>query len=282
MSAYADAIVDFIGAMEAEGIRAVEPIAQRLASGELIRFRCEGDGTGRQNGWAKLYTDSRPAGAFGNYRLGLHRKWHADRDLSLTPEERRQLQREWAEAKQRRQEERERSEAEATRDAHDLWASAGPASPDHAYLVRKRMDPAPFRQLGNRLLVPMHDGEGALRNLQRIAPDGSKRFLRGGRTDGLFFLFGSFNRRGEQTCIGEGVATMAAIHRATGYPSIASFSAKNLLTVSRLWWSLRPDLDYIICGDDDAHLENNVGRQVATAAAAEIGAKLAFPSREAA
>src|SRR3546814_13548795 len=75
-------------------------------SGELIRFRCDGDGHGRQNGWAILYLDQRPAGAFGNYRLGISRKWRVDRDLSLTPAERQALQREWATAKQRRAEER--------------------------------------------------------------------------------------------------------------------------------------------------------------------------------
>src|SRR3546814_13995905 len=75
-------------------------------SGELIRFRCDGDGHGRQNGWAILYLDQRPAGAFGNYRLGISRKWRVDRDLSLTPAERQALQHEWATAKQRRAEEK--------------------------------------------------------------------------------------------------------------------------------------------------------------------------------
>lgn len=281
-----DAVADFIRAMEIEGIKPVEPIAQRLSSGELIRFRCDGDGRGRQNSWAILYLDEKPAGAFGNYRLGISRKWRVDRDLSLSPEERRKLQQEWAEAKQRRTEERERSAAEATRDANEMWAGAGMAKADHPYLAKKGIDPFDFRQAGDRILVPMYDCEGVIRNLQRIGPDGSKRFLRGGVTDGLFFVLGSFTERGETACIGEGVATMAKVHQVTGYPVIASFSAKNLLAVARIWANARPDLDFIICGDDDAHLEEapggNVGRKSAEAAATEIGARLAFPSREAA
>lgn len=277
---WSDAVADFIGAMKLEGIRAVEPIAQRLATGELIRFRCEGDGRGRQNGWAILYLDERPAGAFGNYRLGISRKWRVDRDLSLSPDERRRLQQEWIAAKQRRQEERDRCEAEAALEAVELWSRAGAADPAHPYLVRKSMEADPFRQAGDRLLVPMYDGEGALRNVQRIDPEGNKRFLRGGRTAGLFFLIGNVERRGQTVCIGEGVATMAAIRRAAGHPVIAAFSAKNLLPVARLWWAARPDLDFIVCGDDDRHLENNVGRQAAEAAAAEIGAKLVFPNGE--
>lgn len=271
------AVADFIGAMEMEGVKPTEPIAQRLASGELIRFHSDGDGKGRQNGWAILYLDDRPAGAFGNYRLGISRKWRVDRDLSLSPEEKRKLQEEWAAAKTKRQEERERSEAEAARDARDMWKSAAPVSLQHPYLVRKRLDPFLFRENEGRLLVPMYDGSGALWNLQRIAADGSKRFLRGGRTDGLFFLMGDMSRKGETVCIGEGVATMAAVCRSSGYPCIAAFSAKNLGAVARLWNSARPDLHFIICGDDDSHLPKNIGREVAEAAAHEIGAKVAFP-----
>jgi putative DNA primase/helicase len=275
---YADALTDFIAAMELEGVKPVEPIASRLSSGELIRFRCDGDGKGRQNGWAILYLDERPAGAFGNYRLGISRKWRVGREVSLTPAERAAMQREWAEAKQKRQEERDLSEAEAERDAADMWEAATRPDPAHGYLAKKGMDGAGLRQLGDRLLVPMFDAEGTLRNLQRIAPDGTKRFLRGGRTTGLFFLLGQFRERGETTAIGEGLATMSAVHRATGYPSIVTFSAKNLQAVARLWWSLRPDLDFVICGDDDSHLPTNVGREATIAAAEEIGARYVFPS----
>ncbi|QHD70404.1 hypothetical protein GS397_14895 [Sphingobium yanoikuyae] len=275
------AVADFIGAMELEGVKPAEPIAQRLAGGELIRFHCDGDGKGRQNGWAILYLDDRPAGAFGNYRLGISRKWHVDRDLSLSPEEKRRLQQEWAEAKAKRQEERERSEAEAARDAQEMWRSAADASPDHPYLVKKRMDARPFRQAGAKLLVPMYDGAGIMWNIQRIDGDGTKRFLRGGRTDGLFFLIGQFARYGETACIGEGVATMAAVHRSTGYPSIVAFSAKNIGAVARLWNAARPDLNYIICGDDDDHLPRNIGREAGEAAAYEIGARFALPERAA-
>lgn len=271
------AVADFIGAMEMEGVKATEPIAQRLSSGELIRFHCDGDGKGRQNGWAILHLDERPAGAFGNYRLGLSRKWRVDRDLSLTPEERRRLQQEWATAKAKRHEERERSEAEAARDARDLWNGGEPVAFDHPYLARKRLDPTLFRQRGNRLLIPMYDGGGRLWNLQRIAGDGTKRFLRGGRTDGLFYLMGDLTQRGETMCIGEGVATMAAVCRSSGFPCVAAFSAKNIGAVARLWNSARPDLNFIICGDDDDHLEKNIGREAAEAAAYEVGGKFALP-----
>lgn len=277
MSAH-EAIVDFIRHMECEGVKPIEPIAQRLTSGELIRFRCEGDGPGRLNSWAILYLDEHPAGAFGNYRLGISRKWKSSDDArALSPEERLALRREWAEAKQKRLEERQRSENEAALDALEMWQKAGPASADHGYVAKKRLDPAPLRQLDGRLLIPMVDAAGKLWNLQRIKADGEKRFLTGGRTDGLFTVIGEFTRRGETCCIGEGYATMAAVHRASGYPCIASFSAKNMAAVARLWNAARPDLNFIICADDDSHLGSNVGIKAAQAVAEEIGAKIALP-----
>lgn len=277
MSAH-EAVIDFIHGMECEGIKPVEPIAQRLTGGELIRFRCEGDGPGRLNGWAILYLDDRPAGAFGNYRLGLSRKWKSGDDTrSFTPEERVALRKEWAEAKQRRIDERQRCEDEAAVEALEMWTRAAPATSDHAYAAKKRLDPAPLRQLNDKLLIPMVDAAGKLWNLQRIAPDGTKRFLRGGRTDGLFAMIGSFTRRGETACIGEGYATMAAVHRASGHPCIAAFSAKNMAAVARLWNAARPDLNFIVCADDDSHLERNVGREAALAVAEEIGARVALP-----
>jgi putative DNA primase/helicase len=277
-----EAIADFIHAMECEGVKAVEPIAQRLSSGDLIRFRCEGDGKGRQNGWAILYLDERPAGAFGNYRLGLSRKWKSGDDRTLSPEERRRLNEEWAQAKQRRADERESCENEAAKEAAEMWAKASQASPDHPYVAKKRLDPALLRQANDRLLIPMMDDTGQLWNLQRIAPDGTKRFLRGGRTDGLFCIIGTFALRGETACIGEGYATMAAVHRASGYPCIAAFSAKNMAAVARLWNAARPDLHFIICADDDSHLDRNIGREAALAVAEEIGAKVALPTGRAA
>ena len=281
MSAH-EAIADFIRFMETEGVKPVEPIAQRLTSGELIRFRCDGDGKGRANGWAILFLDERPAGRFGNHRLQLDRKWRMGEDQrTLTAEERETLQREWSEAKAKRQDERQRCENEASAEALEMWQRAAPASADHAYAALKRLNPSPLRQLGDKLLVPMIDAQGKLWNLQRIDNDGTKRFLRGGRTDGLFCLVGYCTKRAETVCIGEGYATMAAVHRASGHPCVVCFSAKNMAAVARLWNTARPDLNFIICADDDSHLDRNVGREAAIAVAEEIGAKLALPIRPA-
>lgn len=270
-----DAINAFIEAMEAEGVHPIEPIADRLTSGELIRFRCDQDSRGRQNGWAILYLDARPAGAFGNYRLGVSRRWKSGDDRKLTPTECEALKREWADAKQRRLEDRQRLQAAAANNAQATWKSAPAATAAHPYVLAKQLDPSPLRQLAGLLLVPLHDTRGQIWNLQSIAGDGSKRFLRGGRTEGLGCLIGYKVGNPDIFCIGEGYATMAAVHRATGYPCLATFSAHNMAPAARIYSAARPEISYIVCADNDAQLNTNVGLRAAEATAREIRAKLA-------
>lgn len=284
---YHDAIADFVAFMGANGVKPIEPIASRLVSGSLIRFRCDGDSKGRLNGWAILYLDERPAGAFGNYRLNTGTlKWKARDDRpALSKAERAAIEAEWREAKDRREAERRANERQAGLDAAEMWKRAIPASAEHPYAAKKRLNTAPLRQLGDQLLIPMFDAEGTLWNLQRVNPKGDKRFLRGGRCEDLFCFIGSFDGAFEAV-IAEGYATADAVNQATGTPAIAAFSAKNMLRVARLWHERRPDLLFTIFGDDDRATEaktgRNPGREAAEAAAAEIGARLAFPLGEAA
>lgn len=272
-----DTINSFIETMALEGVKPAEPIAGRLATGQLIRFRCDGDGHGRQNGWAVLYLDGRPAGAFGNYRLGLRRKWKSGDNRQLTSAERNALRREWADAKRRRLEERQRVQAAVAKNAQATWRNAGTASASHPYVIAKNLDPSPLRQLGGTLLIPMQHSDGQIWNLQGIAGDGSKRFLRGGRTEGLGCLIGHNSTSPEIYCVAEGYATAAAVHRATGHPCVVAFSAHNLAPLARIFRGMRPDIDLIVCADSDGHLQVNVGLRAARAAASEVGAKLALP-----
>lgn len=285
---YSAALADFVSFMEANGVEPDEPIAQRLSGGDLIRFRCKGDGKGRKNGWAILYLDERPAGAFGNHRMNTGTlKWKAAADgPALSREERERLQAEWREARERREAERLCSHLEAARDAADLWNRAGSAA-SHPYVTKKNIDASPLRQDGENLLVPMCDASGTIWNLQRIKPDGTKRFLHGGRVDDLFAVIGAFTRRGEQAIFVEGYATGDTVHRATGHPVIVAFNTANLPRVGRLWANLRPDLHFTVFADDDEatalrELERtgtykNPGVEVAEAVAREIGAAVAYP-----
>lgn len=263
----------FLDAMAAAGIvpRDRGALASRLAAGAgLVRFRCQGERAA--NGWAVLHLDGEPAGRFGNWRLGIASSWRAGRATKPNAGERAafaQLRRAW-EAETRRGHEVAAAHCLA------LWEAARPASQAHRYLAAKGMRPDGLREHGAALLIPMHDAAGRLWSLQSIFPDGSKRFARGGRCDGMMWGRGD---PGAVIAIGEGAATMAAVNAATGLCSITAFSAGNLVAVARAVRARWPATYLIICADDDAGRVPNIGLEVANTAARAVGALVARPPR---
>ena len=145
------------------------------------------------------------------------------------------------------------------------------ADPCHPYLARKRISSECLYQTGDLLLVPMYDTEGRLWNVQSIDPNGSKRFQKGGRTKGVFWSAGVLTKTAH-VVIGEGMATVAAIRRATGLTVVAAMSAHNLITVGLAIRSIHPDIRITVAADDDV-----TGRDAACRAARLIGADIAFP-----
>lgn len=277
-----DPVSDFLDAMRAAGIRPVDPIANKLASGDPVRFRADGDKPGKRNGWAWLHLDGVPAGVFRHYRLGVRTVWRAGSDpRSLSPAERRAVRAQARESEALRRAETEAKQETAAGVSRALWRDAGKPDPAHGYLARKGLPPFGIRQHGDALLVPMVDPCFRVWNVQRIYPDGRKRFLSGGRTDGLCWLHGAFWQDGSASAgplvIGEGFATMAAVHHATGHGVVAAMSARNLEPVACAIRKLFPRRSLIVAADDDRHLSENIGLEAAKRAADSIGALLATP-----
>lgn len=277
-----DPVSEFLAAMGAAGILPVEPIADKLAAGDPVRFRADGDKPGRRNGWAWLHLDGVPAGVFRHYRLGVRTVWRSGSDpRSLSPAERRAIMATARENKARRKAEALAKQEAAAGTARELWRDAGKADPAHGYLARKSLPSFGIRQHGDALLVPMVDPGFRLWNVQRIYADGRKLFLSGGRTEGLFWSHGAFVQDGRPSAgplvIGEGFATMAAVHHATGHGVVAAMSARNLETVARSMRKLFPSRTLIVAADDDRHLSENIGLEAAQRAAESIGALLATP-----
>jgi phage/plasmid primase-like uncharacterized protein len=196
---------------------------------------------------------------------------------SLTVAERRAIRQ--AELTQKR--ERVAREEMAAANAASLWNNSHPANAAHPYLVSKGLEPFGIRQSGDRLLVSMVDAGFCLWNVQRIYPDGFKRFLPDCRTTGLFWNHGARNLNGRPAdgplVIGEGFGTMAAIHMATGLEVVAAMSAHNLETVARAMRKLYPSREIVIAADDDSHMRENLGLLTALRAAQAIGGLLATP-----
>jgi phage/plasmid primase-like uncharacterized protein len=177
--------------------------------------------------------------------------------------------------------EKRKAQGIASKHAAATWSAAKCANPHHGYLVSKGLSPFGVRQSGAALLVPMFDQTFALRNVQRIFPDGSKRFLPRAQTLGLFWPhamhFANGNPSSGPLVIGEGFATMGAIYEATGYAVAAAMSACNLEPVARAMRGLFPARQIVIAADNDSHLTENTGLRVAQKAARSIGGLLAVP-----
>lgn len=268
----------FLAAMEAAGIHPLEPIAQRLALGEFVRFRAQGDRPGRKNGWGVLFLDGFPAGLFGHHRLDVEVRWRLDgATRTLTAAERDEVAKRIKKLDEARQNRRDRAASFAV----DKWMEAGSVDPTHPYLKSKALAPVSIKQVSQSLLVPMWDSRFRLRNLQSIQVDGSKVFLPGGETVGLFWHHGILTAGHSLTTlplvIAEGFATAAAIHDATGYAVVAAMSGKNLGEVAHTMRRRFASREIIVAADYDGHLPKNNGVLWAEASAHHIGAKVAYP-----
>jgi putative DNA primase/helicase len=247
------------------------------ADGALHRYRTEGDKAGCRNAWYLLHLDSRPAGAFGNWRTGYSETWRAD-GAALTGADAEHFARLIRNAQARAKAERDEAQSATASRARRWWSDSAPASPRHPYLIGKAVEPFGLRQPGALLLVPLTDTTGTLWNLQTITTDGTKRFMKSGRITGLSSLIGDPGDDPARVLICEGWATGATLHSEAGSPVYCAMNCGNLKPVALAVRARFPDADIIICGDDDRHTEGNPGRTKAIDAAAVIGGRVTFPT----
>ena len=124
---------------------------------------------------------------------------------------------------------------------------------------------------GRRTAYSCMDTANNLQSLQHIYPDGTKRFLLGGKVSG-----GQFIIQGQPeklVAVYEGFATGASIHLATGWVVYVAFSVNNFATVAKTTKERFPDKTIIICGDND-----EAGSKKSEEAAQAENAQLVFPN----
>jgi putative DNA primase/helicase len=287
MHSIRDATEQFSAEIRRAGLVSPETIE---ADGKLHRFASNGK-HGDEAGWYVLHGDGIAAGAFGDWRSGISKTWHAERAQPLTEAERETLHEQIEQAKRKAEAERAQAAANAAKRARQIWNSAKPADDSHAYLMRKvikahgsRIYRGPLAlchmPLNGCLIVPARGTDGQIYTLEFIHPDSrdgdNKRFQFGGDYTGRYFAIGT-TKGAAALCIAEGFATGATIHEATGYPVAVAFNAGNLEPVARALRAKLPALRLILCADDDAATEGNTGLTKATAAAQSVGGLVAVP-----
>ncbi|SDH05591.1 MULTISPECIES: DUF5906 domain-containing protein [unclassified Duganella] len=211
------------------------------------------------------------AGAFGRFqgrdpgtvKVEIGRASLSDADLAAI--KRRQ------EEKQKQEEERRQHVAGlAAGRARRQWRQAKDATlvADHAYLVRKQIvgEYARVHEDGSLLVPARHyTRSGAeLACVQKIAPDGEKRFNTGADMVGASCLLGAVSADVRQIGVAEGYASGQSVRMgcAGALPVMVTFSAGNLLPVARKLRADFPDAELIFFADDDWQLVQRYARDV--------------------
>ncbi|HCH78483.1 toprim domain-containing protein [Stutzerimonas kunmingensis] len=244
-----------------------------IPDGQIHRFHVPGDKVGTHNGWYVLFGDGIVSGCFGSWKAGSSYTWSSRKPCNMLEAE--HLRQRIEQGRRQREAEQHRRQQAAAEKAARLWRDARRAAHDHPYLIAKGCRAHNLRQAGDVLLVPLTCG-GLLVNLQRIAPDGTKRFLSGGMVKGCYSSLGAI-ASGQPLFLCEGWSTGATIHEHHGAAVACAMNAGNLLEAGRQLQRAYPDSQLIVAGDDDRMTEGNPGRTAANRAAALLGCDVEFP-----
>ena len=288
--------------MRAHGLK---PQGLPVLDGKLRYVADEGNkGREKSGAYRGFYDEGRPAGAIYNWKQGgFVGTWKAEGELTPVSTADQAVLAAKAEAQaQAREQERQAREEEGARLAAQLLSGAKPADASHPYLAAKGIEANGLRvavqgqtvpvtdakgitrnvSVAGRLLVPLHDVDGEVRNVQTIAADGIKLYLAGAQKMGTFHLLGEL-RGGTPVIVAEGYATGATVRRATGMAVAVALDTSNLMAVATALRDQDPARPIYLAADNDHHLPlrarplPNAGREKAEAAAAAVGGTVLLP-----
>lgn len=239
----------------------------------IERFQDEDDKANQKSAWCwfTTFTSSQGiilVGRFGSWR-NLEKVEFCSMDLGrLDRDELRKVNEQMEAARAAQEAERDKVRQEAARKAKELWeTSKEPAN--HPYLVKKGVKPHGIRANGGNLIIPVSIN-GEITSVQKIGPNGEKKFHVGGAIKG-----GCYTIPGSETVvICEGFATGASIFEATGFTVLVAFNAGNLYDVAM---QHKDAQRLIIAADDDRFGEINTGIEKAKKAAEATGAEVICP-----
>lgn len=269
-----DPITAFTRHCEAQGLL----IKELIPDGQIHRVAHISSKKGAVDGWYILHTGGKiPVGVCGCWKEpSFESKWVADTGRAMTFSERLEHDKLIAEIRAKREAERLATQAEVAEKAEDEVSTYADASADHPYLVRKRIAPNGIKiDRAGRLVVPVSDSSGEILSYQTIDADGNKRFLKGGKIEGGFYEL-----RGNRKVIfiGEGFATCASIHQATGFTTLVAFDCGNLAKVAKSAKEMFLGSRIVICADNDQFTEGNAGVTKGRAAAQLVFGEIVYPN----
>lgn len=228
--------------------------------------RFDVDKPGDKAGWYCFHADNIPAGSYGNWKTGQSETW-CSKD-ALTRSEHEEFIRIVNITRKQRDKQKQADQKKAEKKAQSIWQNCHVAT-DHPYLKRKGINPNGAKvNFSGALVIPVMV-EGEITSLQFIHPDGSKKFLSGGKVKGGYFHIGDLIKP-DIAYICEGFASGATVYEETGNPVFCAFNAKNLTPVANSVRANYPDAAIIIAGDNDHATQGNPGITEAKKAAAAV------------
>lgn len=255
-----------------------------IQPGKLHRFPGQDKKPGNKAGWCLLFDDLR-GGEFGDFSTSIKEHWQAETDRTYTVEERAAFKQRIDAERQQWQAEELRKHKAAAKQADNIMAAANADPSQHPYAIKKavhfgslvKRGTWPQRGWTDALLIPIYGANGKIWTLEAINTDGEKDFLKGGRKRGGFHPFGKISGA-NRVLIGEGLATVAAVHAVDGAPAVAAMDAGNLSAVAQAVRKLTPDAEIVLLADNDIKPDgSNPGLKAATEAAQAVGGRAAVP-----
>jgi putative DNA primase/helicase len=261
---------DVIRQMADRGCKPPASVDLEKAFHGYVRFRPEGDKRPKKSGWVRLFVFKSKSGkeyvvgAFGNRGDTFQVE---PEDTEWSPAERAQYIEDKKAAAKAAQAERAQDHATAAEKAARMWKKGRDLDEGavvHPYLKAKQVGAFGLRiGFNDRLMVPLRDVQGALHGLQYISPEGEKIFGTATNTEAMSHLVGELGPQVKVLAFGEGYATCATVHMATGWPLVVAFNAGNLGPVVGAYRRLYPQLQFVIAADDDRHLLQRLSDRLA-------------------
>lgn len=246
--------------------------------GEIHRFDDPEKRNGNKSCWY-YFDPSGTHGVYGNWGTCEQYRWYLEDFQVISHEDLAAILERVEAAKQERTQRHLENHEAAAKKAVERFNKASPADARHRYLQKKQIPAGNARQEGDKLLIPLRNADGLLRNLQTIDPKGKKLFLKGGEVSGNFSLIGADELpRDGSIIVCEGFATGVTLHEQQGWPVAAAMNAGNLAPVCAALRETLPDsVTIIVAADDDRRTVGNPGLSKAIGAAESIGAELIQP-----
>ena len=245
---------ELISFMESKGFSCPE----LQPDGKFYRFGC------KDSAWAVAWSNARISTGehyivanFGDFRT---QEKHVYKPTGLSRDDEYVVKRQLADRAEAMAKEREQNYVVVAIEAERRF-NANATTGRTAYMDRKQM-PELYgcRIYKDTLQIPARDVDGRIWSIQSVFNEPimlngspvSKIFMKGGRKKGCFHVIGEpLSENLAEAYLGEGIATMASVHQATGKTCIVGFDCGNMVEVAQEVSARYPHLALTVCGDID-------------------------------